>query len=217
VNQHQPWTPEHDAILTEMYRRGKISTQLHLLPGRTLRACIMRAQRIGVSMTGPSTWTKAEDQAIRRGYKHGIPLKEIAAELDGRSPRAICARAIRLGLNGKFAGKTGSTFSWIEMAARKALEDGIPLTARALIAATGASNPGMVHLLRRVHGKGFYIANWENCGHTYAAMWALGDEPDAERPAKKTAADSCRAWRARQKLKVGAGNPFATLILQVAA
>src|SRR5690242_3435396 len=102
----EKWTPEQDAILAEMYKRGNVSRQLHLLPGRTHRACIQRAIRIGVSLPAPSTFTEVEDRIIRRAYRKGTPIKEILTKLPGRSQRAVHGRALRMGLNGKFKGTT---------------------------------------------------------------------------------------------------------------
>ncbi|OUL79890.1 hypothetical protein [Paraburkholderia hospita] len=210
----EKWTPEQDAILADMYRHGHVSRQLDRLPGRTHRACIQRALRIGASLPAPSTFTELEDRIIRRAYRKGTPIKEILALLPGRSQRSVHARAQRLRLNGKFKGTTGSTYSWIEQAARDVLDDSAPLTAREIAALGGASISGVVHMLRRVHGNGFYIAAWEHCGNSFAAKWLVGNEPDMPKPVARTNAENCRRRRARARLD---GSPFKTAILQVTA
>lgn len=212
---NQPWTPELDAILADMYRNGPISKQLDRLPGRTHRACIMRAIRIGISKPAACTFTKEEDAIIRRAYRQGTPIKEILAKLPkARSSRAVHARAQRLGLNGKFNGTTGSTYSWIEQAARSVLEDSPPLTAREIAMLTGASSAGVVHMLRRAHGKGLYIAAWEHCGNSFAAKWLVGKDADAPKPVARSNAENCRRRRDRARL---GDSPFKTAILQVTA
>src|SRR6185437_2809689 len=138
-------------------------------------------------------------------------------DLPGRKPRATIARAQRIGLTGKFNGTTGSCFSWVEQALRKALDEGMPLTARQLAEVTGASIPGLQYTIRRLHGNGLYIESWANSGNGHAARWMLGSKRDAQKPAAKRGADSCRQWRARQKLKSPGFNPFAIAMQQVAA
>jgi hypothetical protein len=117
-------------------------------------------------------------------------------------------------LNGKFNGTTGSKYSWVEQAARAALEDSDPMTADVLAATIDASLAGVVHMLRRMHGKGFYIADWRHCGNAFAAQWLVGKEPDAPKPVAKSNAENCRRRRARARV---ANSPFKTAILQVTA
>lgn len=212
------WTPAEDVILSEIYRSGRVVDQISRLPGRTHRACIQRAVILGLSKAKPSLmWSAEEDALIRAGYAAGTPVKQILRDLPGRTDRATKSRAVRLGLSGKFKGKTGSDYSWIEAGARRLLDDGMPMTCNAIAEALGASKPGTVHMLRRVHGKSFYIAGWERARGTWAAMWMVGKKQDAPRPIPETNAVRCRRARARRRIRTGGFNPFATLAMQVAA
>lgn len=214
---HAPWTDEQDAILTDMYRAGRVVDQMHRLPGRTHRACIQRAIRLGLSATQASSWTATEDQIIRAGYRKGIPVKVLLEQLPGRTHRGTHARALRLGLNGKFNGKTGSAYSWIEAGARRLLDEGMPMSCRAIAEALGASKEGTVHMLRRVHGKSFYIADWERVDTGWAAMWLVGKKADVPKPLPETNAAKCRRARDRRRIRTGGFNPFSTLAMQVTA
>lgn len=211
------WTMEEDRILREIYSTRGLVSQIHRLPGRSFNAARMRAHRIGLADPAFNAWTPEEDEVVRRAYANGTPIKVAVRDLPGRKPRATIARAERLGLTGKFNGITGSTFSWVEQALRSALEEGIPLTVRQLAAATGASLPGLNYTVRRLHGSGIYIESWASTSNGHAARWMLGNKRDAQRPVPKRAADSCRQWRARQKLKTTGFSPFAIAMQQVAA
>ncbi|MFT0167503.1 hypothetical protein ACLKMY_00545 [Paraburkholderia mimosarum] len=190
--------------------------QLHRLPGRTHRACVQRAIRIGVSAIQASMWSEAEDDIIRKGYHNGTPIKKLLAQLPGRTYRGVGARALRLGLNGKFNGKTGSQYSWIEDAARRLLDEGTPMSCRDIADAIGASAEGTVHMLRRVHGKSFYIADWRKTSNGHEALWLVGRRADAPKPPPASNAEKCRRSRARRRIRTGGFNPFATLAQQVA-
>lgn len=211
------WSPEEDTILADIYRAGRVIDQIARLPGRTHRACIMRAIRLGISEVKPSTWAASEDAIIRAGYRKGTPVKELLAQLPGRTHRGTIARAQRIGMSGRFDGKTGSAYSWIEQAARELLDNDVPMTCRAIADAVGASRIGTTHMLRRVHGKSFYIAGWERAGSCWAAAWLVGRKQDAPKPIPDTNAARCRRARARQRIRTGGFNPFASLANQVAA
>ena len=211
------WTPEEDAILADIYSTRSLVSQIHRLPGRDFNGARMRAHRLGLADASFNAWTPEEDEVIRAAYANGTPIKEAMRDLRGRKHRATIARAERLGLSGKFNGKTGSTFSWVEQAMRRVLEDGMPLTVYQLAEATGASIPGLYHATRRLHGNGLYIESWQGFGNGYAPRWMFGMKRDAKKPAAKSTSDSCRQWRARQKLKSTAFNPFAIAMQQVSA
>jgi hypothetical protein len=211
------WTNAEDEILRDIYKTRSLVSQMHRLPGRSFESARMRAHRIGLADPAFSAWTPEEDEVIRRAYANGTPIKVAIRDLPGRKPRATIARAERIGLTGKFNGTTGSSFSWVEQALRKALDEGMPLTARHLSEVTGASIPGLKYTIRRLHGNGLYIESWANSGNGYAARWMLGSKRDAKKPEAKRSADSCRQWRARQKLKSTGFNPFAIAMQQVAA
>jgi hypothetical protein len=212
-----PWSEAEDEILRDIYSTRSLVTQLHRLPGRTFPGARMRAKRLGLADPGFNAWTPEEDEIIRRAYANGTPIKVAIRDLPGRLPRATISRAERIGLTGKFNGKTGSSFSWVEQAVRNALEDGIPLTVRQLADATGASLPGLNYIVRKLHRNAIYIDGWTPFGNGHAARWMLGNKRDAAKPSAKPAAESCRQWRARRKLRTTGFNPFATAMQQVAA
>jgi hypothetical protein len=212
-----PWTAAEDDILREIYRTRSLVSQMHRLPGRSFEGARMHAKRLGLADPAFNSWTPDEDEILRRAYANGTPIKVALRDLPGRQPRAAIARAQRIGLTGTFSGITGSSFSWVEQAVRSALEDGFPMTIRQLAEVTRASLPGINYTVRRLHGNGLYIEGWDRSGNSHAARWMLGTKRDAKRPARKRSADSCRQWRARQKLAVGGFNPFAIAMQQVAA
>jgi len=214
---HAPWTAEQDAILAEIYLAGSVIDQLHRLPGRTHRACLQRARALRLSAAQAPQWTAEEDAILRKGYRAGTPVKVLLEQLPGRTHRGTLARALRLGLNGQHKGCTGSSYSWIEMGARRLLAEGMPMSCRAIAEALGASKEGTVHMLRRVHGKSFYIADWERVENGWAAMWLVGKKADAPKPAPETNAAKCKRARARRNIRTGGFNPFATLAMQVTA
>lgn len=202
-----PWTNEEIEILRELYADGNVLANMNRLPGRTIDAAWRKATKLGIKWK--ITWTPEEDDIIRAGYTSGTPLKELLKLLPVRSHKGVRDRAARLGLTGTFNGPMFCTFSWIAEAAKKELSAGTPMTAVALTERVGATKASMYRVLRKLHGNGAYIADWEHAGNGYSAMWALGDLPDSVKPETVSIAQRARIRRKSQSIKQGRLNPFA--------
>jgi hypothetical protein len=211
------WTDEEDAVLAEIYNVRNIAKHMHRLPNRTLRGAKERAARLGLVEFNTRRWPDHEEAIVRDAYANGTPIKEVARMLPHRSDRQIHYYAARIGLRGQFNGKTGSTYSWVREAVIKQLDGEIPLTITELAEKTGASVPGVKHVLSAGHGVIFYIADWDRFGYEFASKWLNGKKKDAPKPPKKTMAESCRDWRAKQNARSAPFDPFRTLVVQVAA
>jgi hypothetical protein len=69
------------------------------------------------------------------------------------------------------------------------------------------------------HGTKFRVGEWLRFSTfgDLAGLWEVGVGPDAERPPRKSASTSNRDARERRMIRAGQGNPFFSLINQVAA
>ena len=105
------WTPERNALLTEMRRRGKAFhaclTALNDLPGAHIRDAICvrkQAARMGLPGLGISAaengWAPEAVATLRRMWAEGATAATIGAHL-GVSHYAVMGKADRLGLPGR--------------------------------------------------------------------------------------------------------------------
>ena len=95
------WTPESDEMLAEACRSCTTwdAVAARVVDGRTVTACMKRAQRLGWGLGHARTtpWTADEDEAIRAQYpEHGSGWPGWAATLPGRRPTQIAMRAKEL-------------------------------------------------------------------------------------------------------------------------
>jgi hypothetical protein len=206
------WTETEKAILREIYASGKIVEQLHRLPGRTTGAAWRQASKLGLKRYYPCDWTPEEDAILRDAYANGTPLKCALKNLPGRTHRGMRDRAACIGLAGTFNGITGTTYSWVANDVKRLLADGQPMSSRKLALLTYASLPSIHRVTNRLHGKEIYIADWENSGNGYAAIWALGNLEDAPKPTAIPISVRCRTYRRNKRVKAGKTNPFAAAL-----
>ncbi len=91
------WSPDEDATVRDGYERGLTCEQIaRELSARTAPAVAARAAKLGLA-TYARVWTPADDGALRQLTSDGLPL-ERAAQLLGRTPEALRARARKLRL-----------------------------------------------------------------------------------------------------------------------
>jgi hypothetical protein len=91
------WSVCEDAAVRDGYARGLTCEQIaRELPARTTLAVAARAAKLGLA-TYARVWTPTDDGALRQLTRDSLPL-ERAAQLLGRTPEALRARARKLGL-----------------------------------------------------------------------------------------------------------------------
>lgn len=214
------WTPEEEEVLREVSRTGvTLLSQMHRLPDRTHTSARGWASKKGIPLKETQAWSFEERQILRRIYRGEASLKVGLKRLPGRTYAAAKTEAARLGLAGMRAGKRGSGYSWVENAISKLLEDGGRMTVKQLSAACGASQNAADKALNRQRGKKFRVGDWTRTSihGDWSGLWELGSGPDADRPARKSASQACREWRARKNCSSTDFNPFSTMLMQVAA
>jgi len=214
------WTPEEKAILKEVSDSDlTLISQMHRLPGRTFSAARIHASRNDIGLKGPGMWSPAEIRILKKIYRGDESIKGAVAKLlPQRGYVAAKAEAVRLGLTGpKKRGRIG--YSLVAAACEKALEDGQRFTADALSTKTGWKLHAVHRALAKARGKKFRVAEWTRLAihGDFCAVWEIGTEPDAPRPARKHYSVSNREARVRRSIRAGNVNPFQTLINQVAA
>lgn len=206
------WSADEEATLRDIYLAGNVPNEIHRLPGRSVAAARRYAHRIGIKQGRAPNWSPDEDAILRIGYAAGTPLKEILKSLPGRTYRGIRSRADHIRLAGQFQGLIGCSYSWVSEAVTQELSAGTPMTSYALADAIGASYPSIRRVIRKMHRNGAYISGWARTRNGYAASWALGDLPDAPKPAPLSVAESCRLYRKHRRIKRGAFDPFAAAL-----
>lgn len=96
------WTPGEDVLVRDTAGDPGALAALAVRLRRSDSAVAARARSLATDVTrssGAAQWTEREDELLRHGYGTCMTCATIAAELlPGRSPRAISARAYRLGL-----------------------------------------------------------------------------------------------------------------------
>lgn len=210
------WTTEEIATMAQIAKEGvPLISQMHRLPGRTWAAARLYASKEGIAFKESTSWSAEEQALLGKIYRGNESIKlGVRRLLPHRSYLAAKGEAQRLGLSGTKprTGRTG--YSWIERALEDALAAGARLTVKQLAKKTGGSINAIGKVLAGQRGKKFRVADWARGG---AAIWELGSGPDAPRRAARSAADACRAYRERSRLRAGHVDPFASLIQQVTA
>ncbi|MFM0243801.1 hypothetical protein [Paraburkholderia sediminicola] len=215
------WSDEENAVLADISREQlTLVSQMHRLPGRNWDAARNQASRIGVTFGDARAWTPQERALLKRIYASNESIKVgVRRHLPDRTYITAKGEAQRMGLTGTKTRRGRAGYSWVEIAIEAALQDGRRLSANQLQERTGACKGGILKLLAKHHGKKFRIGDWMRSFSVgrYTALWELGSEPDAPRPASKTSTECCRTWRERKKARAGQINPFAGLVQQVTA
>lgn len=214
------WSEQEDAVLREVGATDvTLLSQMHRLPGREWNAAKCRAAKLGISLLNRVEWTAEERQILREIWASNLSIKIGMKRLPHRSYDAARSEAQRLGIGGK-RGTTGRTgYAFVQPAIEAALRKESPQRADQLAFVTGATIRQVHKVLRAGHSKVFRIDGWVRKA-TFgdpAACWALGSAPDAPRPDPKPAHVSQKESAARMRVRRGRFDPFATLVMQVAA
>jgi hypothetical protein len=214
------WSEHEDAILRDVSQRGvTLLSQMHRLPDREWNAAKSRASKLGIKLSTHVEWSEQERQILREIWASNVSIKVGMKRLPDRGYDAARSEAQRLGILGK-RGTTGRTgYAFVQPAIIAALEKESPLRADQLAEITGATIRQVHKVLRAGHSKVFRIDGWVRKA-TFgdaAACWALGSAPDATRPDPKPAHVSQKESAARMRVRRGRFDPFATLVMQVAA
>jgi hypothetical protein len=215
------WSPAEEAVLKEVAESDlTLSSQMHRLPGRTFDAARNHASRIGCALRAADAWTPEEIRVLKKIWRGDESIKAAVARLlPHRGYLAARGEAQRLGISGSKA-RTGRTgYSWVARACEEILQDGQRLSIIQLAERTGASRNAVHKALVKLQGTKFRVAEWVRFSTfgDLAGLWELGSGPDAPRPARKSAAVANRESRERRMIRAGQGNPFFSLMKQVAA
>jgi hypothetical protein len=94
-----PYTISEDTAIADCWMHGDDVVVLAQQIGRSVGSIRLRAQKLGLhTAVARPRWRPDEDATLRDGYQLGLTCAQIAAEIGGRTPTAIAARAARLGL-----------------------------------------------------------------------------------------------------------------------
>lgn len=212
------WTEAELAAIKDICDSGGyLSRNLHRFPGRTLDALEAYASRNGIETGRKRLWTKEEDEIVRQIWAAPKSIKEGLHQLPGRTYEATKERAMRLKLGRKAPAMLG-TRSWIYRRIVGELHKESPLSMSELAERIGVLAKNVQGIVSQLRGKEFYVADWKEIDANHKVMlFALGNKPDAPKPAPKPMAQAHRAYRMRQKIKAGQINPFAILLGQTVA
>ncbi|MFP4895604.1 hypothetical protein [Paraburkholderia sp. EG304] len=215
------WSAAEEAVLREVAESDlTLLSQMHRLPGRTWAAARNHACRNGLALRAAEVWSPEEIRLLKKIWRGNESIKAAVARLlPHRGYLAARAEAQRLGISGCKA-RTGRTgYSWVARACADVLQDGQRLTIDQLSERTGASCSAVDKALRKERGITFRVGEWARLA-TYgdhAGLWELGGGPDAPRPPRKASSVANRDAQERRMIRAGQGNPFFSLIKQVAA
>ena len=94
---NEPWTADEAEELRQMAADGVSREEMSAQLGRTPNAVKMKLQSLGLYVPKPAArpWTPADEDALVRMYREGVPFAELAAAF-GRTEGAILSRLIRL-------------------------------------------------------------------------------------------------------------------------
>ena len=94
---NEPWTSDEAEELRQMAQDGVSREEMSAQLGRTPNAVKMKLQSLGLYVPKPAArpWTPADEDALVRMYREGVPFAELAAAF-GRTEGAILSRLIRL-------------------------------------------------------------------------------------------------------------------------
>jgi hypothetical protein len=212
------WSEDEDAVLAELSRnRLRLSEHMHRLPGRTYYGARKHADLLQLTFRN-GAWTRAEQAALRKIYRSNESVKHAVARLlPGRTYTMAKAEARRLGITGAKR-KREYGYSAIFRGVERLLKGGKRMTISELAASLGVSICGVRGAVEKQHGKRIRVVEYPRVnGGSRTRRWALGAGPDELRPRRKTAKEACSEYRARQRIRAGAVNPFATMIATAGA
>lgn len=97
------WTENEDDVLREHYADSRWDTIHNLLPHRTKKAVVHRAEKLGLSRPGNHKWTDEENAMLEVWYPEG-EWESILLLFPDRTKEAIKRQAYQLGLKRITAG-----------------------------------------------------------------------------------------------------------------
>ena len=94
---NEPWTSDEAEELRQMAQDGVSREEMSIQLGRTPNAVKMKLQSLGLYVPKPAArpWIPADEDALVRMYREGVPFAELAAAF-GRTEGAILRRLILL-------------------------------------------------------------------------------------------------------------------------
>jgi hypothetical protein len=159
-------------------------------------------------------WKTTEEAVLRERWKAGDSLQKIAILLPGRTVGALKSyrdkhrmkRDVRIGTQ-----RPSVVWEAIKDALKgeqieDALDAGRQLSVAELVDETGFSKAACIKHVHAKHGKGLRVGAWRRTSRKPAALWALGDEPDAPYPVTPVARRIGKRKERQLRLAV---NPFA--------
>jgi lambda repressor-like predicted transcriptional regulator len=157
-------------------------------------------------MAGWKEWTTPEARVVYEMWPNGASLEQIAAKLPGRSVGAIAEFRDKHHIKRK----PGCFTLPHQDAARNriiaALRTSSGLTMKEIMQKAPVTKATAVAAIADMHGKGLYVARWLRTTRKPAAIWLLGNEPDAPYPVVPVAQRIGKRKESQLRLAV---NPFA--------
>jgi hypothetical protein len=215
------WSPAEETVLKEISESSvTLASQMHRLPGRTERAACTHACRVGIALSGDSSWSADEIRILKRIWRGDESCKSAVARLlPQRGYLAAKSEAIRIGIAGRVKRRGRVGYSWIAKACEVVLEDGKRRSSAQLAEIVGATHKATHTALDNARGRTFRVGEWVRLSTfgRYCGLWELGSGPDAERPVPTTDAQANKRARDRRMVREGRVNPFAVAMQQVGA
>lgn len=164
-------------------------------------------------MSNGDPWKVSEERVLRDKWAAGWSLNEIAALMPGRSIGALRSHRDRLKLHrAPEIGTERPSRMWSLIVSALKLKPG--MSTSEIVAAAGCSKASAVQLIKANHGKGLYVMDWRETTRKPAALWAVGNLPDAPYPIVPVAQRIGFRKAAQLRREV---NPFATAMGLAAA
>lgn len=214
------WNESEIAVLREISDKGlTLQSQLDRLPGRSHNSAKSYASKAGIRLSAAETWSDEEKAILAEIWNSPTAIKVGLRRLPGRSYEAARGEAWRIGLRGEPGTKGRTGYAWVLPAVEAALKAKPNLSVARIAEVTGAGVNSVNRTLRNGHRMQFRISGWlrSSVFGGLAAQWSLGAEPDAEKPGVKPLQLVQKESKARTRIRAGRFDPFATLIMQVAA
>jgi hypothetical protein len=218
------WTPEEDAQLRAFHATDLNAEQIALrFVDRTTDSVNgrMRKLRLGLRTIARAKWTAAEVALLREVWFEKGSLKEVAARhFPSRGWRGLMEQGRELGLPIRTKLR-GSSYSWVAEEVNRVLAAEPNLTVPELVKRCAGSRKRITTLLADGHGTEYFKSGWERVRVSgnggWWPRWSLGAGPDAPKPEAMSDAFNGRQYRARQRVRTGKFDPFASLVGQVAS
>lgn len=165
---------------------------------------------------GGRSWKPEEDELLRKVWGMRGSLKVHAKLFDRRDNNALHIRGKRLGLPPRMALAT-DRYSVVRQKVAEAFEAGFTGTVQELCVVTEQCEREVLRRVTESHGSKYRICDWvrKQAFSDWTAVYTLGTEPDAPKPATQTNREKRKRHNEKRRLKEGRMNPFAGLISQV--